>query len=180
MTVKISGTDGIDVAQLRAPDGDPVAMTVSNAGVVAFPQSPSMDTTGPIFRAVGDTNQNIANSGYTKLTAGTATFNPDSAWQGGNKFLPNKAGYYHVGLFLTLIAQSSQYQFIAAIYKNGTIYDYVRINSPATSQVAGYVGSLVYLNGTTDYIEFFASQNYSSSTTAQSGSPVVSAHFVRT
>ena len=38
MTVKIDGTNGIDVAQLRAPDGDPVAMTVGNDGKVAFPQ----------------------------------------------------------------------------------------------------------------------------------------------
>ena len=39
MTVKIDGTNGIDTAQLRAPDGDPVAMTIDNAGKVAFPQN---------------------------------------------------------------------------------------------------------------------------------------------
>jgi len=44
MTVKISGTDGIDTAQLRAPDGDPVAMTIDNAGKVAFPAN---DATAP-------------------------------------------------------------------------------------------------------------------------------------
>jgi hypothetical protein len=37
MTVKIDGTNGIDTAQIRAPDGDPVAMTVGNDGKVAFP-----------------------------------------------------------------------------------------------------------------------------------------------
>jgi len=41
MTVKIDGTNGIDTAQLRAPDGDPVAMTIDNAGKVAFPQGGS-------------------------------------------------------------------------------------------------------------------------------------------
>jgi hypothetical protein len=35
--VKIDGTNGIDTAQIRAPDGDPVAMTVGNDGKVAFP-----------------------------------------------------------------------------------------------------------------------------------------------
>ena len=41
MTVKISGTDGIDTAQLRAPDGDPVALTIANDGKVTVnvPQS---------------------------------------------------------------------------------------------------------------------------------------------
>lgn len=38
MTVKIDGTNGIDTAQLRAPDGDPVAVTIDNDGKVAFPQ----------------------------------------------------------------------------------------------------------------------------------------------
>jgi hypothetical protein len=36
VSTKISGTDGIDTAQLRAPDGDPVAMTIDNAGKVNF------------------------------------------------------------------------------------------------------------------------------------------------
>lgn len=42
MTVKIDGTTGIDTAQLRAPDGDPVAVTIDNAGVVSFPAMPQV------------------------------------------------------------------------------------------------------------------------------------------
>jgi hypothetical protein len=41
MTTKISGDTGIDVAQLRPADGDPVAMTIAADGKVAFPQVPS-------------------------------------------------------------------------------------------------------------------------------------------
>lgn len=40
MTVKISGTDGIDTAQLRAPDGDPVAVIIAADGKVTLPQNP--------------------------------------------------------------------------------------------------------------------------------------------
>jgi hypothetical protein len=39
MTVKIDGTNGIDTAQLRPADGDPVAMTIAADGKVAFPQN---------------------------------------------------------------------------------------------------------------------------------------------
>jgi len=39
MTVKIDGTNGIDTAQLRPADGDPVAITIAADGKVAFPQN---------------------------------------------------------------------------------------------------------------------------------------------
>jgi len=54
MTVKISGTDGIDTAQLRAPDGDPVAMTIAAGGKVAFPAQ----------------GQSLVPNGYVKLPGG--------------------------------------------------------------------------------------------------------------
>jgi len=40
MTTKISGDTGIDVAQLRPADGDPVAITIAADGKVTFPQNP--------------------------------------------------------------------------------------------------------------------------------------------
>jgi hypothetical protein len=40
MTTKISGTDGVDTAQLRPADGDPVAITIGGDGKVAFPAGP--------------------------------------------------------------------------------------------------------------------------------------------
>jgi hypothetical protein len=39
MTTKISGDTGIDVAQLRPADGDPVAMLIAADGKVTFPQN---------------------------------------------------------------------------------------------------------------------------------------------
>jgi hypothetical protein len=54
MTVKIDGTNGIDTAQLRAPDGDPVAMTIDALGKLAFPAQ----------------GQALAENGYIKLPGG--------------------------------------------------------------------------------------------------------------
>jgi hypothetical protein len=54
MTVKISGTDGIDTAQLRAPDGDPVAILIDALGKVAFPAQ----------------GQSLTPNGYVKLPGG--------------------------------------------------------------------------------------------------------------
>jgi len=54
MTVKIDGTNGIDTAQLRAPDGDPVAMTIDALGKLAFPAQ----------------GQSLTANGYVKLPGG--------------------------------------------------------------------------------------------------------------
>lgn len=58
MTVKISGTDGVDTAQLRAPDGDPVAITIDNAGKVAFPQNVQTWQDVTASRVLGNTYTN--------------------------------------------------------------------------------------------------------------------------
>jgi hypothetical protein len=79
MTIKIDGTNGIDVAQLRAPDGDPVAMTIDNVGAVAFPQMGQAWTTFtvPAQRNLGvayvnDTDQTIdVNVSAASTTVGT-------------------------------------------------------------------------------------------------------------
>ena len=63
MTVKIDGTNGIDTAQLRAPDGDPVAMTIDNAGKVAFPvgiKSTELTAEGNNFALVSQQATKIA------------------------------------------------------------------------------------------------------------------------
>ena len=54
MTVKIDGTNGIDTAQLRAPDGDPVAITIDVLGKLAFPAQ----------------GQSLTPDGYVKLPGG--------------------------------------------------------------------------------------------------------------
>lgn len=54
MSTKISGDTGIDVAQLRPADGDPVAMTIAADGKVAFPAQ----------------GQSLTSNGYVRLPGG--------------------------------------------------------------------------------------------------------------
>jgi hypothetical protein len=69
MTVKIDGTNGIDTAQLRAPDGDPVAMTIGNDGKAAFPQGVT-PVSGEILQEFLYTQvlTNVANVNATKVS----------------------------------------------------------------------------------------------------------------
>ena len=56
MSTKISGDTGIDVAQLRPADGDPVAITIAADGKVAFPQNARSWKPKTIANAVSYTN----------------------------------------------------------------------------------------------------------------------------
>jgi hypothetical protein len=70
--VKIDGTNGIDVAQLRSPDGDPVAMTIDALGKLAFPTA-DFNSSNNGF-AVLTNNLMIAWGASTSDGAGNATF----------------------------------------------------------------------------------------------------------
>ena len=73
MTTKISGTDGIDVAQLRPADGDPVAITIAADGKVAFPQNVQTLQNVKASRVVGTTYTNSTGQPITVMVSGTST-----------------------------------------------------------------------------------------------------------
>lgn len=72
-----------------------------------------------------------------------------------HKFTPTQSGYYH--LFNQIYGTSVA---LAYIYKNGTAIRLGTWIDTATSQQVSLVSDIVFMNGTTDYIEFGA---YSSS-----------------
>lgn len=152
MTVKISGTDGIDVAQLRAADGDPVALTISSAGVVEFPQS-AFANKGPTFRAYRTADQTgiLANT-WTKILFTSVEFDTASAFDVVNsRFQPNIAGYYYVS-GQCLVATAKLH---TGLYKNGALHSH---GGGSVGMVSSFNG-LVYLNGSTDYLELYGNMN---------------------
>jgi hypothetical protein len=169
MAVKISGTDGIDVAQLRAPDGDPVAVTISNAGVVAFPQTPS-NLSAIVLSAPKTAGQTVNTATDTELS-GYATPTVDSV-SGFNvttgRYTPNKAGWYSVTAQIRYTVAISANAITCGIRKNGAA---VKENAHGSSNWAQYFDTtaLVYLNGTTDYVSVWTYQNRGSSITGVLG-----------
>ncbi len=159
MTTKISGTDGIDVAQLRAADGDPVAMTISSAGVVAFPQTPATESIRGFFQAKTAADQLFTSGHLTKVSL-TETFDQDGWFTSpsGHRYTPQIAGYYQFFANLWMSATGNITAYEAYFYKNG-------VNTYLGAGTSGTLGSgkivsittVIYLNGTTDYVELFAS-----------------------
>jgi hypothetical protein len=117
----------------------------------------------PAFSAYkSGATQNISQATWTKVTLETETFDTNNNFA-SSTFTPTVAGYYQinasVGHDFTTTGGSS---VGVAIYKNGSIYSKNQLStaysaSPQQLYWNGQpVSSLIYCNGSTDYIDLYA------------------------
>lgn len=115
----------------------------------------------PTFRATLSADQVIANGATNKIAFNVETFDVGSCYDNSvnYRFTPNVAGYY---LVQTKNPVTSSGGLLYSIYKNGSSY-----SSNSTSTQTGNIAVLsdiVYLNGSTDYVEIFGSASGASVT----------------
>jgi hypothetical protein len=149
-----------------------MAITINGSGTVtgitagglpdAIITQPELATgvagTGPAFSAYLGSNQSLTASTFTKVTMNTEEFDTASCFNNTGStvggipayaFLPNVAGYYQVnGLVYPATAVTA---ITCAIYKNGASF-----KAGWGTSTSGVVSALIYLNGSTDYIECYS------------------------
>lgn len=116
----------------------------------------------PAFSAYrSGSNQSVTAGQWTKVQAQTEEYDTASAYDNSTnyRFTPQVAGYYQVNAQLTPSGTSIT-RVLSSIYKNGTIH---KIGTDHTVDGRSIVSALIYLNGTSDYIEMFG---FVSATTA--------------
>ena len=111
----------------------------------------------PAFSAYLNSNQTVSNTTFTKLQASVEEFDTASCYDTSNyRFTPNVAGYYQVNGSINITSTNNE-EALCVIYKNGSAAkwgNYASRASFATDQ-SSIVSALIYLNGTTDYIELY-------------------------
>jgi hypothetical protein len=136
--------------------GTPSALVLTNA--TGLPQAglgTNVVGNGPAFSYYQSSAQTIGSiNTFTKVTFTSNDFDTTSGMFASSRFTPTIAGYYQVsggiGVGATLCTVA------ISIFKNGSAFKYLQTTSPAL--VSGAYGSaLIYLNGSTDYIEIYAS-----------------------
>ena len=115
-------------------------------------------TDAPAFSADSTGGQSIASATFTKLQFNIEDFDTNNCYDHTTnyRFTPNVAGYYQVTFMVGLAGYTGNSQ--PALYKNGSMWisGAYPFPSAASSTSAYNVGTgLVYLNGTTDYIEAY-------------------------
>jgi hypothetical protein len=122
----------------------------------------------PAFGAFNNAVQALTASTWTKVNLQSEEFDTDNLFNPTTaRFTPTVAGYYQVNGTVSLTAAA---QVISAIYKNGTAN---RLGANIVSGGASVVSGLVFLNGTTDFIELWGwsstAQNLSSGNSMLNG-----------
>lgn len=113
----------------------------------------------PVFKVATSSSMSVSTglSTPTILTPfGTPAFDTASAVVSSPaKFQPSTAGYYQINAIVSYASDGQQASYISCdIVKNGTVYSSAAI---ASSSATGYPqivhADVVYLNGSTDYIQ---------------------------
>jgi hypothetical protein len=148
------------ISQIPAASAISGTLPVANGGTGT--------TNGPAFSAYAASVQSVSNSTQTKVAIDTKEFDTATCFNtSNNRFTPNVAGYYLV-TGQVFYGSSTVSRMIVNIYKNGSS---VKIGSDiVTSGYRVVASALVYMNGTTDYLELYTYCVGSGQTIGGSGS----------
>jgi hypothetical protein len=135
-------------------------MTVSSSGVSFAAQPLIGGVAPPAFSAYLGSNQTLSSGTWTKLQINTEDFDTNSNYDPTTnyRFTPTVAGYYLISIGVAAL-NGSNTALEGAIYKNGA---QAKIGYAYSSTSGGLddwsinFSSLIYMNGTTDYVELYA------------------------
>ena len=122
----------------------------------------------PAFSAYANTNQTVSDATATKITFGTEEFDTNSNFA-SSRFTPTVAGYYQVNATVNC-TQTSIVDFVVWIYKNGSQYKRGFGFGGSASKFIAPISALVYLNGSTDYVEVYVYSDGTGSATINGSS----------
>lgn len=107
----------------------------------------------PKFAAYAASNQTFNSNTATLMQFATEEFDTGS-YYASNRFTPKVAGYYQINARVSFNMTATTTGAWVAIYKNGSAYRYGNQDTPI-NDCARNVASVVYFNGSTDYVEIY-------------------------
>jgi hypothetical protein len=129
------------------------------------------NSNAPAFSAYASAGQTVANNTLTIVQLNTKVFDTSNSFNNtvsGNSyaFQPTVAGYYQISATIVYNSPGANGTCQAKISKNSA----GDTNDNLTPLIAGQAGgvsvsALIYLNGTTDYIQFYTAQSTGSNLT---------------
>ncbi|CAB4139168.1 C1q domain containing protein [uncultured Caudovirales phage] len=144
-------TTAADSGTLQLQSNGTTIMTIGATGVTT-------QVGAPAFSATRESSQSFSSATFTKVLCNTEGFDTNSNYDTTNaRFTPTVAGYYQLNGTITITSTSTNNRQILAFFKNNS-----QILRPVDTRVnygvetAMFSGTgLVYMNGTTDYVELF-------------------------
>jgi hypothetical protein len=159
-----SASNNFTIYQPATPDGT-LRVGVGNADspteVGQFNANGYKPATAQTFRAYQSANQSITTNTWTKIVYDTESWDISNTYNNSTyRFTPTVGGYYQITI---RTFQSVANRMVLGLYKNGSQERVVHdANHGSLSNFNPSGNSLVYLNGTGDYLEAYV---YSTNTT---------------
>lgn len=155
----ITTADNTGILQLKS--GGTTIATVSSTGLALNTGNITLPSgAAPAFSAYNSgSNQSISASTWTKVRLNAEEWDTNNNFDSTTnyRFTPTVAGYYQLsGGVSTEPSSGTVTRVLCGIYKNGS--EYRLCSDIVASQVVGTAGtasSLVYFNGSTDYVELW-------------------------
>lgn len=151
MALKLNSSSGGSVTLQEPTTASNYTLTVPAQTSTILTKDSTSGMSVPTFRARPTSGgQSFSSNVFTKLTCGTEDWDTANCFDTSNsRFTPNVAGYYQIS---GAVGVSAAVTLIVTIYKNGSVANtFFYGNSCVTNS-----GScILYLNGTTDYVELY-------------------------
>ena len=184
MTVTVNGTTGVSAvasgATINTPTiaGGTLTSPTINTATIATPTITNASitvasTAAPAFSAYRASNQSISFYAWTKAALNGEDFDTNNNFDPTTnyRFTPTVAGYYQFNGVVAVQSSSTLTRVILALWKNNS--QVLRGSdlpfSAGTSVVFTSVPGLIYMNGSTDYMELYIY-------TSGSGTPTILAN----
>lgn len=121
-----------------------------NDGIITQAELASgVSGTGPAFSAYLSADQTVSSQVFTKVLLNVESFDTNLNFA-SSRFTPTVAGYYQINASARVEPAADM---LIAVYKNGSVWS--RGNYATSNAFNAVASTLVYCNGSTDYIEMY-------------------------
>jgi hypothetical protein len=153
------------------------ALTALKIAANSWILSGDLQPTIPAFGAYQSTLQSLSAATYTKLQFQTEEFDTDNCFDNATnyRFTPTVAGYYQFNAAMALAGASSEGYI--QLRKNGS--NFKAGNDIGGSDYSVTVSSIIYLNGSTDYVEVWGYSGTALNTSASQPGTYFNGCFLR-
>lgn len=135
---------------INLPDSNGTILTTATAGV---------PVNGPAFSAYPNASVSVANTTFTKLLFQVEEFDTNSSFS-SSRFTPTVAGYYQINGMVSIQGSNpASGIMLLSLYKNGARFLDGNQVPFASNSPKILLSTLVYLNGSSDYVELYGFQS---------------------
>lgn len=160
MGVKLVSSSGGSVEIVAPVTASIYTQTLpANNGTILTTATAGIPISGPAFSAYASSTTSLTNNTYTKVRFQTEEFDTAGAYDNATnyRFQPAVAGYYQLTACMNVLVSGFA---IVSFYKNGSEFKRgTQLHVGSSVNVQPNSTALIYMNGSTDYVEVYGYQN---------------------